>query len=272
MSTTGKTPRERSKELWHERFLFFSDAIFAIAITLTVLPIVEKLGHIPPAFGEFVLAALPLIASFIVTFIVVALYWRGHSRLLYYLVRADDYVVLWNMLFLGSVTFLPLSSTALSNSFQGFFDGNAQSAALFAMWYSVNLLTTSLTLLLLWCRLLWTPADNDCEVLAELKTEDNIRYHGLRMGITSIIFFLCALTFLVSAMLSTVATFITAGLAAMLWVLAMAYNLVNIRPWRWPRKISDLPYKIAVNKLQVPKQLAPVAGKPDMPNGTKSEQ
>jgi uncharacterized membrane protein len=224
--------KERGKHLEHERLLFFSDAIFAIAITLTVLPILEsfqKFKDLAQGFDEFTQEAKPLLASFIFTFILVALYWRGHSKLLKYVVRADDYLILWNFLLLGSITCLPLSSTALSKSFQEFATGSVTLASKFAVLYSFNLLSVSLMLFLLWCRLIWTTDNTICKVHPELKIEWRVNYYGRRMGITAFVFLVCTIVALIIPILDATVAPIALRSVVLLWLATLAYNMVPTR-------------------------------------------
>src|SRR5207244_2088615 len=66
--------------LQFERLIFFSDAVMAIAITLLAvefrLPSVGQDAEIGPR----VLALVPQVQSYILSFIVIGLYWVDHHR------------------------------------------------------------------------------------------------------------------------------------------------------------------------------------------------
>ena len=101
---TGKT-------LGFERMLFFSDAVFAIAITLLVLDL-----RVPPIEnGVLHLDALiPKLIGFVVSFFVISQYWLAHHRLFETVTRYDPPLLRANLLFLASIAFLPFPTSAVA--------------------------------------------------------------------------------------------------------------------------------------------------------------
>ncbi|WP_165436279.1 TMEM175 family protein [Amycolatopsis suaedae] len=104
-----------------ERLVFFSDAVVAIAITLLVLPLAEG---VPEAVArhassvEVISENLPAIFVFLLSFAVIAQFWRAHHQLFE---RIDDYrrpLVLWNLLWLLTIVLLPFV-TEMAGSFGG---------------------------------------------------------------------------------------------------------------------------------------------------------
>jgi TMEM175 potassium channel family protein len=100
-----------------ERLVFFSDAVFAIAITLLVIEI-----H-PPHLerGESVAvqlrALMPLIPNFIgfaVSFFVIGAFWTGHHRAFTLAGRYDGRVLIWNLALLGAIAFVPFVTAFMS--------------------------------------------------------------------------------------------------------------------------------------------------------------
>jgi uncharacterized membrane protein len=93
-----------------ERLIFFSDAIFAIAITLLVLEL-----HVPELTGSDPEAALraalirltPRFVSYVTSFALIGLYWFVHHRLFRHIRRWDDGLIVRNLFFLFWVAFLP---------------------------------------------------------------------------------------------------------------------------------------------------------------------
>jgi uncharacterized membrane protein len=83
--------------LGFERVVFFSDGVFAIVITLLVLPLT---GEIRLAEGAGtaaqVVAMLPQIVTFVVSFLVVGQFWVAHHRTFGRLRRADPGLVWLN--------------------------------------------------------------------------------------------------------------------------------------------------------------------------------
>jgi TMEM175 potassium channel family protein len=97
-----------------DRIVFFSDAVFAIAMTLLVLPLVGGRSDLP-VWDQIKLKA-PEMYAFALSFWVIGLYWLGHHRV-YRRVRAyDEGLMLLNLLQLFCVAFLPYP-TALSGRY-----------------------------------------------------------------------------------------------------------------------------------------------------------
>jgi uncharacterized membrane protein len=103
----------RAGHLEYDRVLFFSDAIFAIAITLLVLEI-----RIPEvaAGTEQLRRAAPNIFSFVLSFAVIGLFWMGHHSLFRYIVVLDRPLIVINLVFLGTIAFLPYPTAFLGRS------------------------------------------------------------------------------------------------------------------------------------------------------------
>jgi uncharacterized membrane protein len=99
-----------------ERVVFFSDAVFAIVITLLVLPIAVDAGvDSPPDVRLAVLLAdlTPRIMAFVVSFLVIGQFWLAHHRT-FGLVRRYDRLLLWlNLLALMVISFLPFPTALL---------------------------------------------------------------------------------------------------------------------------------------------------------------
>jgi uncharacterized membrane protein len=99
-----------------ERIVFFSDAVFAIAITLLVLEI--KVPHMT----EFTEAGLRhelwemkfKFIGFIVGFFIISLMWFEHHRIFQYIKAYDGGLIWRNLVFLLTISFIPFP-TALSS-------------------------------------------------------------------------------------------------------------------------------------------------------------
>jgi len=110
----------KNSELQFERIVFFSDAVFAIAITLLIIEIkVPHIDHAAPD-REFWLALAKLIPNFFgyfFSFFVIGAYWVGHHRIYGHIVRWD-YGLIWrNILFLTAIGFMPFSTAFFTESF-----------------------------------------------------------------------------------------------------------------------------------------------------------
>ena len=99
-----------------ERLTFFSDAVFAIAMTLLVVEV--KLPHLE-TFGETELAnallsLIPDYVGFLVSFLVLGRFWAGHHTLMGLLVAASPRLVRANLLLLLGVAFMPFPTAVVS--------------------------------------------------------------------------------------------------------------------------------------------------------------
>jgi uncharacterized membrane protein len=100
----------RSGQMEYDRVLFFSDAIFAIAITLLVIDI-RFPGITDPA--KELRAAEGNILSFGISFVVIGLFWMGHHSTFRYITVLDRPVIALNLVFLGTIAFLPYPTSLL---------------------------------------------------------------------------------------------------------------------------------------------------------------
>ena len=100
-----------------ERLVLFSDAVFAIAITLLVLEIhTPELG---PAATErdwlnALLHLIPHFAAFLLSFMVIGAVWMSHHRLFMLVGRYDERLLWPNLFLLLAVAFLPFTTGLLT--------------------------------------------------------------------------------------------------------------------------------------------------------------
>jgi uncharacterized membrane protein len=103
-----------------ERLLFFSDAVFAIAITLLVLEIkVPDREAIASAAGlrSALEGLIPQFFAFFLSFLVIGYYWFMHHTMFRHILRGDDRLIFINLGLLLFVAFLPFP-VALFGSFR----------------------------------------------------------------------------------------------------------------------------------------------------------
>jgi uncharacterized membrane protein len=97
--------------LEYDRVLFFSDAVFAIAITLLVVDL-----RVPDEVlnaGDQLHDDKYRILGFAISFLVIGLFWMGHHGLFRYITALDRPVIFLNLLFLGTIAFLPYPTALL---------------------------------------------------------------------------------------------------------------------------------------------------------------
>lgn len=103
-----------------ERIVFFSDAVFAIAITLLVLEI--KVPHLKeltdPALQSELKHMIPKFVGFVASFFIIGLMWFEHHRIFQY-IKAYDAGLIWrNLVFLLTISFIPFPTALTSEYFQ----------------------------------------------------------------------------------------------------------------------------------------------------------
>jgi uncharacterized membrane protein len=93
-----------------ERLVFFSDAVFAIAITLLVLEIkVPVLPKDSPdaVYWDALSANLPSFMGYLLSFVVIGVFWIAHHRAFAMTARYSGKILGWNMALLGVIAFMP---------------------------------------------------------------------------------------------------------------------------------------------------------------------
>jgi uncharacterized membrane protein len=124
-----------------DRVQAFSDAVFAITITLLVLEIPRPpIGQ--PHLGRHLLNAWPDYAAFGVSFVYVGALWLNHHAL-FARIRRVDLPLLWiNLFILGTSALLPFSTAVLAGAFSQEAPSSNQQAAV-ALYAVVALLTSA---------------------------------------------------------------------------------------------------------------------------------
>lgn len=101
-----------------ERLILFTDAVFAIAITLLAIELkIPEFEHLPSSaeVWQRLLEQTPKFVGFLVGFAVIALYWVAHHRIFRYLRNYDQKLISLNMLFLLFIVLMPFSSGLFSS-------------------------------------------------------------------------------------------------------------------------------------------------------------
>ena len=111
-------PTAADHDLDYERLLFFSDAVFAIAITLLIIEV--RLPALPEhATDADAAAALeriaPAIFAYVLSFATIGLYWLGHWRRYRYIERIDERLVGLNLVQLALVAFIPFPTAMMGD-------------------------------------------------------------------------------------------------------------------------------------------------------------
>jgi TMEM175 potassium channel family protein len=101
-----------------DRVIFFSDAVFAIAMTLLVLDLrVPLAGAISDrALWHALARQLPSFWSFALSFFVIGILWMAHQRKFRLIRRYDDRLLWLNLVFLFCIAFLPYPTAVLGRT------------------------------------------------------------------------------------------------------------------------------------------------------------
>lgn len=104
---------ELRKEFQLERLILFSDAVFAIAITLLVIEI--KIPEIHENVSDKALLQslahlIPKFLGFMISFMMIGLYWTVHHRMFGFVTSYSRKLLLLNLIFLFFVALMPFST------------------------------------------------------------------------------------------------------------------------------------------------------------------
>lgn len=142
---------EIRKEFQLERIVYFSDAVFAIAITLLTLEI--KIPEIRQnisdhALGIALLDLLPKFAGFIFSYLMIGLYWSVHHWIFGFVIHTSSKLLRMNLFFLFFIVLMPFS-TGFYSEYMG---GELVSAQLKIpmTFYALNLTFVGLSNYYLW--------------------------------------------------------------------------------------------------------------------------
>ena len=140
----GGPPLEESS-LGFERLVFFSDAVYAIVITLLVLPLTAEieLPESEEGLVHQVLDLWPTVLTFAVSFLVIGQFWIAHHRT-FGQIRRHDHGLLWfNLVALMTVAFMPFPAALLGSH-------STTDDAFPVVFYAASLTLTSAALTATW--------------------------------------------------------------------------------------------------------------------------
>jgi len=123
-----------------DRLAAFSDGVFAIAITLLVLPLADAAIDQHDVAGSLADLA-PRGFTFALSFAVIGRYWMVHHDNVRALVRSDRGLLWLNLAFLFCIAFMPFPTSVL---------GATSNSAAAVILYATTIIATSLTAAALW--------------------------------------------------------------------------------------------------------------------------
>jgi uncharacterized membrane protein len=150
MATATESPAGgllKKFEFTKDNLISFSDAVFAIAITLLAIDL--KLPEGLAGGGEYLLSALldlwPNFLSYIISFVVIAVYWYNYHKIIHYAAEADNKIAYLNVVFLFFVTLMPFTASML---------GRYGDESLAVFLYAASVAVGNAVLFLLWRHIL----------------------------------------------------------------------------------------------------------------------
>jgi len=141
-----KLAQMRTAEVLSEtsRVEAFSDGVFAIAITLLILEIRVPERAQAGALGAALLHLWPSFLAFATSFFEIGVMWINHHRLFTVISTTDQRVLIWKMLLLFGIAFLPFPTALMARHLTG--PGGWEAAAL----YNATLFFIALAYHFLW--------------------------------------------------------------------------------------------------------------------------
>jgi uncharacterized membrane protein len=110
--TPARHYRRRSEELEFDRVAFFSDAVFAIAMTLLVVGIGIPRGP-KSELGHALSMKDAEIFSFFLSFMVIGFFWLAHHRFFARLAAVDVRFMQINLMYLAAIAFTPFPTAVV---------------------------------------------------------------------------------------------------------------------------------------------------------------
>jgi uncharacterized membrane protein len=188
----------QTDKLGLERLIFFSDAVFAIAITLLALEIRLPTTDGPVSNSQLfrnLLAIWPKYLGYVVSFLVIGTLWAGHHRKFLLIKHHDRRLLFLNLILLMSIAFIPFSTSVISEY------GNLTAT----IFYALSIAVAGLLSALVW----WYAARNYRLVDNKVKRKELWKELLRPLGVSGV--------FIVSVGLA----FINSDLAKYAWILML---------------------------------------------------
>lgn len=197
-----------NKKYWMatKRIETLVDGIFAIAMTLLVLNLVvpEITGPLSEAVIRSSLSTLyPKFSIFVLSFILLAVFWNLHHRAFHYINKADNGLLWLNIIWLLFIVMVPFSQTLI---------GEYGDFAISHLVYNLNMMGIALFLALSWY---YAVNRNLID-----KNIDKTQFSKMGRGYLAFIFI---------ALLAVTLTFIIPGWTSLTYILIIPIEMINHR-------------------------------------------
>jgi uncharacterized membrane protein len=185
-STSKPAPAQRpakpesaaqSDETGMERLVFFSDAVFAIAITLLALEIRLPAGReitTQQELFEALISIAPKYLAYVLSFLVIGVYWMSHHRMFRMIVDYDRSLIFLNLLLLMLIGFVPFPTSIIGENL----------GPVATIFYALTMTLVGLVSMLIW----WYASGGNGRLLARPITRRQLWISRLRLLIVPIIF------------------------------------------------------------------------------------
>jgi uncharacterized membrane protein len=187
-----------------ERLVFFSDAVFAIAITVLILDIHLPVGGETASNSQLFNMLIGLwhkYLAYIISFWVIGLYWISHHRKFLLIKRFDYRLLSLNLLLLMVIAFIPFPTAVMSEN------GN-RTATIF---YALTMAAGGLLVVILW----WHAAHN--HRLIEPLLARQLQWREVAAPLTTMTIFL----------LSIGIAFLNESLVRICWILILPISFIS---------------------------------------------
>ena len=186
---------ELKKEFQLERMILFSDAVFAIAITLLVIELkVPEIERAELTEGKLLKALahmIPQFVGFIISFMFIGIYWTVHHRLFGYVVNYTPKLLWLNLLFLFAVALMPFSTAFYSE----YIMKHVFTPVIF---YTANIILLGLFNLFMW-RYIGNPENK----LSEGLSHADAKHYSFRAVVVPALFTIFAFVYLINPYISS---------------------------------------------------------------------
>jgi uncharacterized membrane protein len=199
MVDDGSPGLERGPDV--DRIVFFSDAIFAIAMTLLAislrLPVDTKDSDVAHELHN----TIPSIYAYMLSFAAIGVYWLAHHRMFHFIRAFDGTLIVLNLATLCVVAFVPFPTTVLGDH------GKTTAGVVFY--------ATTIGLLGVAMESTWMYAARGYRLIRPDTSADYLRYSMLRGMIPPAVFFA-----------SIPIAFASPSAAEFFWILILVANIV----------------------------------------------
>lgn len=186
---------ELKKEFQLERMILFSDAVFAIAITLLVIelkvPEIERAELTEGKLLDALKHMIPKFFGFIISFMFIGIYWTVHHRLFGFAVNYTPKLLRLNLLFLFAVALMPFSTAFYSEY------------VMKHVFTPVIFYTGNIILLGLFNLFMWRHIGNPKNKISEGLSPADAKYYSFRAVLVPVLFTVFAFIYLINPFTAT---------------------------------------------------------------------